>query len=99
MNKMEDNQMTTKIKDDQNGKRPKWKTTIMEEYQNGRGLKWKTTKKEEDQNGRRSKWRMTKMEDDLINVGDCGWRVNQPENSAILRFRDFYIRQPHSTTY
>ena len=31
------------------------------------------------------------MEDDLIDVGDCGWRVNQPGNSAIPRFRDFCL--------
>ena len=45
---------------------------------------------EDDQNGRGPKWKATKMEDDLIGVGDCGWRVNQPGNSAIPRFRDFY---------
>ena len=47
---------------------------------------------EDDQNGRRPKWKTTKMEDDLIDVGDCGWRVNQPGNSAIPRFQDFYIK-------
>ena len=26
--------------------------------------------------------------DNLIDVGGCGWRVNQPGNSAIPRFRD-----------
>merc|ERR1711895_162642 len=41
------------MEDDQNGRRPKWKTT-----------KWKTTKMEDDQNGRRPKWKTTKMEDD-----------------------------------
>ena len=44
---------------------------------------------EDDQNGRRPKWKTTKMEDDLIDVGDCGWRVNQPGNSVIPRFWDF----------
>ena len=74
----------------------------MEDDQIGRQPKWKTTKIEDNQNGRQPKWKTTKMEDDLIDVGDCGWRVNQPGNSAIPRFRDFYkctqIRQPHSTT-
>merc|ERR1712215_471396 len=46
--------------------------------QNGRRPKWKTTKMENNQNGRRPKWKTTKMEDDLIDVGDCGWSVNQP---------------------
>merc|ERR1712055_17655 len=31
---------------------PKWKTTKMEDDQNGRRPKWKTTKMEDDQNGR-----------------------------------------------
>merc|ERR1712055_1174639 len=39
---------TTKMKDDQNGRRPKWKTTKMEDDQNGRRPKWKTTKMEDD---------------------------------------------------
>merc|ERR1712215_521096 len=43
---------------------PKWKTTKMEDDQNGRRPKWKTTKMEDDQNGRRPKWMKTKMEDD-----------------------------------
>ena len=29
--------------------------------------------------------------DNLIDIGDCGWRVNQPGNSAIPKFRDFYL--------
>merc|ERR1711895_144757 len=41
-----------KMEDDQNGRRPKWKTTKMEDDQNGRRPKWKTTKMEDDQNGR-----------------------------------------------
>ena len=53
-------------------------------------LKWKTTKVEDDHYGRRPKWKTTEMEDDLIDVGDCGWRVNQPGNSAIPRFWDFF---------
>merc|ERR1712030_72577 len=61
--------------------------------QNGRRPhpKWKTTKMEDDQNGRQPKWKTTKMEDDLIDVWDFGWRVNQPGNSAIPRFRYFYL--------
>ena len=35
----------------------------MEDDQNGRRPKWKTTKMEDDQFGRRPKWKMTKMED------------------------------------
>ena len=43
--------------DDQNGRRPQWKTTTMEDKQNGRQTKLKTTKMEDkqmedDQNGR-----------------------------------------------
>merc|ERR1712215_223518 len=41
-----------------------WKTTKMEDDQNGRRPKWKTTKMEDDQNGRRQKWKTTKMNDD-----------------------------------
>merc|ERR1711895_426458 len=52
------------MEDDQNGRRPKWKTTKMENDQNGRRPKWKTTKMEDKQNGRRPKWKMNKMEDD-----------------------------------
>merc|ERR1712120_77437 len=48
----------------QNGRRPKPKTTKMEDDQNGRRPRWKTTKMEDDKNGRRPKWKMTKMEDD-----------------------------------
>merc|ERR1712055_462769 len=89
---------TTKMEDDQSGRRPKWKTTKMEDDQNGRRPKWMTTKMEDDkngrrQNGRRPKWKTTKMEDALIDVGDCGWRVNQSGNSAIPRFRDFFLQK------
>ena len=86
----------------QNGRLPKSKMIKMEDNQNERRPKFKTTKMEDDRKGRCPKWKTTKMEDDLIDIGDCGWRVNQPGNSAIPRFRDFYkctqIRQPHSTT-
>ena len=34
----------TKMENNQNRRRPKWKTTKMEEDQNGRRPKWKTTK-------------------------------------------------------
>merc|ERR1711888_12729 len=54
---------TTKMEDDQNGRRPKWTTTKMEDDQNGRRPKWKTTKMEDDQNGRRPKWKTTKIEE------------------------------------
>ena len=36
----------------------------MEEDQNGRRPKWKSTKIEDDQIGRKPKWKTTKMEDD-----------------------------------
>merc|ERR1712215_305129 len=52
------------MEDDQNGRRPKWKTTEMEDDQNGRRPKWKRTKMEDNQNGRRPKWKTTKIEDD-----------------------------------
>ena len=39
----------TKMEDEQNGRRPKWKATKMEDNQNGRRPKWKTTKMEDDQ--------------------------------------------------
>ena len=43
------------MEDDQNGRRPKWKTTKMEDVQNGRRPKWKMNKMEDDQNGRQTK--------------------------------------------
>ena len=46
------------MEDDQNGRRPKWKTTKMEDDQNGK------TKIEDDKNGRQQKWKTTKMEDE-----------------------------------
>ena len=33
----------TKMDDDQNGRRPKWKTIKMEDNQNGKRPKWKMT--------------------------------------------------------
>ena len=50
------------MEDNQNGRRPKWKTTKIEDDQNGRRPKWEITFKEENQNGRRPKQKMTKME-------------------------------------
>merc|ERR1712030_208902 len=47
---------------------PKWKTTKMEDDQNGRRPKWKTTKMEDDLNGRRPKWKTTKMEDNITKM-------------------------------
>ena len=49
---MVEEKMEDKIEDDQNGRRPKWKTTKMEDNQYGRRPKWKTTKIEDDQNKR-----------------------------------------------
>ena len=64
------------MEDNQNGRRPKWKTTKIEEDRNGR-RKWKTTKNnliggppklkmtlmEDNQNRRRPKQKTKKMED------------------------------------
>ena len=58
----------TKMEDDQNGRRPKLKTTKTEDDQkddqNGRRQKQKTTKIEDDQMEDDQKWKTTKMEDD-----------------------------------
>ena len=58
------------MEDDQNRRRPKWKTTKMKDDQNGRQPKWKTTKMEDDQIGRRPKWKTTKMKDE-VGPGKC----------------------------
>ena len=58
----------TKMEDDQNERRPKWKTTKMKDDQNGRRPKWKTIKMEDNQNERRPKLKMTKMEDDYNGI-------------------------------
>merc|ERR1712215_197439 len=50
------NWKTTKMEDDQNGRRPEWKMTKMEDDRNERRPKWKTTKMEDDQNGTRPKY-------------------------------------------
>merc|ERR1712215_644175 len=46
------NHISHQIENDQNGRRPKWKTTKMEDDQNGRRPKWKMTKMKGDQNRR-----------------------------------------------
>ena len=43
------NSASGEMEDDQNERRPEWKTTKMENDQNGRQPKWNTTKMEEDQ--------------------------------------------------
>merc|ERR1712215_323723 len=53
----------SKIEDNRNGRRPKWKKTEMEDDRNRRQPKWKTTKMEDDRNGRRPEWKTTKTED------------------------------------
>ena len=40
----------------------------MEDDQNGRRPKWKTTKMKDDQIQRRPSWKMTKMEEDWASV-------------------------------
>ena len=37
------------MEDDQNGRRPKWKTTKIKDDQNGRQPIWKTNKREKNQ--------------------------------------------------
>ena len=49
----------TKMEDDQNGRRPKSKTTKIEDDQNRRRPKQKKTKMENDQNGKLPKWKTT----------------------------------------
>merc|ERR1711888_68624 len=73
------NGVTTKMEDDQNGRRPKWKMNKMEDEQNGRRTKWKTNKMEDDQNGRRPKWKTTKMEDDQ-NGRRPKWKTTKMED-------------------
>ena len=43
--------MSNKMKKNQKGRRPKWKTTTTENDQNERQQKWKTTKIKDNQNG------------------------------------------------
>ena len=49
----------TKMRDNQYGRRPKWKTNKVDDDRNERKPKWKTIKMEDDRNGRRPKWKMT----------------------------------------
>merc|ERR1712002_492029 len=72
------------MEDDQNGRRPKWKTTKMEDDQNGRRPKWKTTKMEDDQNEGRPKWKTTKMEDDQ-NGRRPKWKWNRNKSKGCFR--------------
>ena len=44
----------TKLEDDKNGRRQKWKMSKMENDPNGRQPNWKATKMEDEQNGRRT---------------------------------------------
>ena len=64
------------MEDDQNRRRPKWKTTKMKDDQNGRRPKLKTTKMEDDQNGRRPRQRPRSINN---------WRFK-----ADLRFAGFF---------
>merc|ERR1711888_457867 len=72
------------MEDDQNGRRPKWKTTKMEDDQNGRRPKRKTTKMKDDQNERRSKWKTTKTEDNQKEDDQNGrrpkWKTTKMED-------------------
>merc|ERR1711895_67533 len=74
--KVSDFDQNGRMEDNQNGRRPQWKTTKMEDGKNGRRPKWKTTKMEDDQNGRRPKWKTTKMEDDQ-NGKQPKWKTNK----------------------
>ena len=75
------------MEDDQNGRRPKWKTTRIEDDQNARQQKWKTTKMEDNQNGIRPKWKTTKMK-----VKKNQFRVFLKDKGAsYLRFARFFI--------
>ena len=88
---------TTKTKDDQNGRRPKWKTTKMEHDQNGRRPKWKTTKMESNQNGTRPKWRNIKIEDNK-NVRRLKWKTKR-RFKAYFRFAGFLVPILLTTNY
>ena len=71
------------MEDDQNGRRPKWKTTKMEDDQNERRPTWKTTKIEDLHHGKWSKWKMTKMKDDL-SVSNILWDTKMLYLSSTL---------------
>ena len=77
------------MEDDQNGRRPKWKTTKMEDDQNGRRPKWQTTKMEnnkmeDEKNRRQPKLKMTTMEDHQIEDDRNGrrpkWNMTKMEH-------------------
>ena len=53
------------MKDNLNGRQPKWKTTLMEDDLNGRQPQWKMTIMEDDHNGRQPQLKTNSMEDDL----------------------------------
>ena len=44
--------------DNQNGRRPKWKTSKIEDDQNGRRPKWKMTNMKDEQYGRQPIWKV-----------------------------------------
>ena len=67
LKKTQENQ-TTSIEDDLNGRQPLSKTTSMEDDLNGRRTQWKTNSMEDELNGRRSQWKTTKMEEDLKGI-------------------------------
>ena len=69
-----------KMKDDQNGRRPKWKTTKIEDNQNGRRSKWKTPKMEDDQNG-------TLVENNILHNN----KIIKMESFGIIIFLKFYF--------
>ena len=56
---------TTSMKDNDNGRWPKWKTTSVEDSLNRRQPHLKMTSIEEDLIGRRTQWKMTTMEVNL----------------------------------
>ena len=78
----------TKIKDNQNGRRPKRKKTKneselkMEDDQKGRQQKQKTNKREDDQNRRRPEWKSIKMEDDK-NGRRKKWKASKMDDDLI----------------
>ena len=78
------------MEDDQNGRRPKWKTTKIEDNQNGRRSKWKTTKMEDDQNGRRPKWKTSIMEDDQNGI-QPKWKQRRIKLGYFQRVRVLHI--------
>ena len=85
--------MKTKMEDDQNGRRPKWKTTKMEDEQNGRQTKWKMTKTEDDQNVRFEKARVTdKNGPQIWTRGKILIKSRYLDNGAILHVLSTILR-------